>query len=231
MLNFPLLTLIYVVFFVLGVILIIRLITRLWKANVRRNKGAKRVSPVNGIISFLIALLLITFSAAVFWFSMALQSYKVFNKKELAAIVVCDVIAEGEKGFKLTFTEVDGNKKSEPREFLIRGDQWAVDANILKWDSWVNMLGVHTCYKLTRISGRYADINDEVSKERSAYEIDKSNRWLWRILYKNGKKIPFVDAVYGSSTFTYPDETVKFGVYVTTSGLMVEEISGYAQPL
>lgn len=223
MFKFPFLTLIYIVSFLLGIALIVWLIIRLW--NARHKEEVKRLPLAWSIIGFLIALLLITFSTAVFWFSMSLQSYRAFNKKELTAIVVCDVIAEGEKGFKLTFVEISDGKKSEPREFLIMGDQWAIESHILKWDGWVNMLGIHTFYKLIRISGRYVDIEDELSRERSAYEVDKSNRWLWRVLYQKGQKIPFVDSVYGSSTFTYPIENIVFGVYVTTSGLMIQEIT------
>ncbi len=224
MFKFPLLTLIYVVSFLLGIALIVWLIIRLWKANIKHKEGVKRLPLAWSIIGFLIALLLITLSTAVFWFSMSLQSYRAFNKKELTAIVVCDVIPEGEKGFELTFVEINDGKKSEPRKFLIMGDQWAIESHILKWDGWVNIFGIHTFYKLIRVSGRYVDIEDELSKERSAYEIDNSNRWLWRVLYQKGAKVPFADSVYGSSAFTFPLENIVFGVYVTTSGLMIQEI-------
>jgi len=47
----------------------------------------------------------------------------------------------------------------------LRGQQWAVEGHILKWDDWLNLLGLQTMYKLTRVRGRYLRAEDEYRKK------------------------------------------------------------------
>jgi hypothetical protein len=50
------------------------------------------------------------------------------------------------------------------RQFLIRGDQWMIEGDILKWDDWLNFLGLETRYRLTRVRGRYVSTQQETWK-------------------------------------------------------------------
>jgi hypothetical protein len=44
---------------------------------------------------------------------------------------------------------------------------------------------------------------------------------MW--LYQHGSQLPFVNAVYGNATYTFPSESKAFHLYATTSGFMVQE--------
>ena len=49
----------------------------------------------------------------------------------------------------------------ETQELALAGDEWQVDARVLKWRPFADLLGFDTAYRLERISGRYTDIARE----------------------------------------------------------------------
>jgi hypothetical protein len=51
--------------------------------------------------------------------------------------------------------------------------------------------------------------------------VSEEDRWRW--LYEYGSRLPFVQAVYGNTVFTFPAEGKVFAIYVTTSGFMIIE--------
>ena len=226
-----LLLLISLVFFASGGFWLYRLLKRIYLAKVQRsddNKQIRMVSLPNAVIWALASLLLMTIGLAVFGFTMALRAYHIFTKEELVAIIKC-VPGEEDKSLILDYTEVVNTKRKLTKQYTLKGDQWMVDGDILKWDNWVNFLGIHTCYKTTRVSSRYLDVKDETSQPRTAYELNGGTDLLWKTLYRDGQGLPFVEAAYGSATYQFPGENIVFGVYVTTSGYMTKRMSQNAE--
>jgi hypothetical protein len=108
--------------------------------------------------------------------------------------------------------------------YRLRGQQWTIEGHILKWDDWLNFLGLRTMYKLTRVRGRYLRAADEMNEPATVYSLvanEDAPRWRW--LYEYGARLPFVQAVYGNTVFTFPSESKSFDIYVTTSGFMIIE--------
>src|SRR5438270_13996990 len=58
-----------------------------------------------------------------------------------------------------------------PAMYDLAGDALYMDAHILKWHPWVNLLGLHTSYELDRVAGRYNEVSDERGKPHTAYEL------------------------------------------------------------
>ena len=108
--------------------------------------------------------------------------------------------------------------------YQLRGQQWSVEGHILTWDERLNFLGLRTMYKLTRVRGRYLRAEDEVNKPATAYSlVVNEDDPGWRRLYEYGARLPFVQAVYGNTVFTFPAEEKVFAIYVTTSGFTITE--------
>jgi len=110
---------------------------------------------------------------------------------------------------------------------LIKGDQWMVEGDILKWDNWFNFLGLHTRYRLTRIKGRYIQVEDEIQQKGTIYSLVKEeNHPFWRYLYKYGYRLPLVSTVYGNAVFQTAGKDEHFLIYVSTSGFVVRKKVG-----
>ena len=106
--------------------------------------------------------------------------------------------ARGPQHFRATLTQVPSG---EMQMFVLAGDEWQLDARVLKWKGWANLLGLDAQYRLERVSGRYRDIEQERTDERTVYALSENPGIdLWTMLDAVIRSwLPFVDAVYGSA--------------------------------
>ncbi|MBW2038428.1 MAG: hypothetical protein JRI46_02355 [Deltaproteobacteria bacterium] len=195
-----------------------RLIRRL------RRRPVARVGVVTSTLHLLLILLAIAVAAALLFLFAFIQSYTAFTHRELAATVYCASVPDAKDEAILELVTLESPTVAHLRQYRLHGQQWAIEGHILKWDDWLNFLGLRTMYKLTRVRGRYLRAKDEVNKPATVYSLvanEEDPRWRW--MYEYGARLPFVHAVYGNTVFTFPSAAKTFRIYVTTSGFMIEE--------
>jgi len=164
------------------------------------------------------ALLLFSLAALFCTISIAIQGYRALTREELAAIV--KVEPTGEQKFSARFSMPDGGEKA----FSLAGDQLYVDAHILKWKPWANILGLHTSYELDRVAGRYAMLNDETTKVHTVYSLSKDKPLdMFRLRQRFVILNPLLDAEYGSATFINSNSAEEFRLMVSTTGLLIRK--------
>jgi hypothetical protein len=189
-----------------------------------RRSGGQGIGLIQKIFILLISLLFITTGSAMFAAVMYLQAYRAFTHKEIVGIVDARKTKGLDYDIFLRFTPVEKGIKAEEKIYKLKGDQWSIGGDILKFEDWVNFIGIHTGYKTTRIHGRYLKAEDENIKQHTAYDINGGTDAVWLYLYENSSSFPFVNAVYGNSVYTFPSDKDVYGVYVTTSGYSIEKI-------
>src|SRR6266511_6194779 len=114
-----------------------------------------------GAMRALVSALFLALAALSATVSVAIRGYAALTHVSLAATVKTEPI--GPQHFRATVLLADGRLKM----FDVTGDQVYVDAHILKWHPWVNVLGLHTGYELDRIGGRYEALAEERAKPRT----------------------------------------------------------------
>ena len=171
------------------------------------------------IISLLVALLMLSLSALCGTISIAIQGYSALTREDLAATVKIEPL--GMQRFSALVLLPGGHAKT----FSLSGDELYVDAHILKWKPWANILGLHTSYELDRIGGRYTALADESAKPRTIYSLS-ANRPLnmFELRRKFAMLNPLLDAEYGSATFINTNTAEEFRVMVSTSGLLIRKV-------
>ena len=104
----------------------------------------------------------------------------------------------------------------------IGGDEWQMDARVLKWKGNALLLGSDTLYRLDRLSGRYRDISQERTGERSVYSLGEKGMGLdiWPFVQRYSRWVPWVDAVYGNAAYMPMADGARFVVSVGASGLV-----------
>ncbi|MCW8809915.1 MAG: hypothetical protein OQJ93_02950 [Ignavibacteriaceae bacterium] len=150
--------------------------------------------------------------------SISIQGYNALTREELAATV--EIIPVSKQIFMARITFTDSSEK----QFKLEGDEFYIDAHILKWKSLANLLGLHTLYELDRIAGRYTDIEDETNKNRTVYSVAEDkliDAFDLRLKY------PFlsflVDAEYGSASFITTNAHKNLKIMVSTTGLLIRD--------
>lgn len=153
-----------------------------------------------------------------------LQSYRAFEKDRVIAVIQFEQVGPQAYIAKLTVSS-----SGELKEFYMKGDQWQVDARVLRWKG----VGarIKPGYRLDRISGRYTSVNDEISKERTVYSLFSQDGALdlWAYAYKNHQSLPVLEAVYGSATYMPMSDGAQFNVALSNSGLLAKPGNEAAQ--
>jgi len=112
------------------------------------------------------------------------------------------------------------------RMFEILGDEWQMDARVVTWKPPATLLGLDPIYQLDRLSGRYSEVDDELSKVRSAYALSEPVPLdVWQFARKYPKLMPGVDAHYGTATYLPMANDAIYEVKMTRTGLIARPLN------
>jgi hypothetical protein len=132
----------------------------------------------------------------------------------------------GTQEFNATLTYPNGERAN----FALHGDEWQVDARVLKWHAFANLLGFDAAYRLERISGRYTRLEDERTLPRTVYDLNAPGRIdPWVLLHRYRSWVPWVDALYGSATFLPMADGALYEIKVSQSGLLARPLNQAAR--
>ena len=166
----------------------------------------------------LTGLLLVTLGALAGTISIGMLGYRALTREDIAAHIT--VKPDGPKRFTATVRFPEGREAT----FELLGDEIYVDAHILKWHAYANMIGLHTAYELDRVAGRYHDIKDERDAKRTVHALGKEKMIdLYALRQRNTFLAPLLDAEYGSATFVPVNKPAEFELRVSTTGLLIRE--------
>jgi hypothetical protein len=201
-----------VVFAGLGVILFFFGIQRVW----RRRLFA-------GSLEGLVGLLLLAIAALMAAISINLYTYDRLTHESPIVEVRFQGIGPQHFWAYLVF-------RNNTRILDLRGDEWQVDARVLKWHGTAVLIGFDTLYRLDRLSGRYWDLSQERTGPRTVYSLsDEPGLDLWMIAKRYARWMPWVDAVYGSATYMPMVDGARYVVSISSSGLLARPTNDIAR--
>jgi hypothetical protein len=121
-------------------------------------------------------------------------------------------------------------KGERSRSFELLGDEWQIDARLLKWRPMATIAGFDTVYRLERLSGRYSDLAQEQAAKRTVHGLaERGPVDFWALLRKWHEYLPLTDALYGSAAFVPMAEGAEYVVTVSGSGLVVRPANDAAR--
>jgi hypothetical protein len=178
----------------------------------------RRKKLLSSALRILLAALFLALAALFGTITIATVGYKALTYEETAATVRIEPLSA--KSFMAHFRFPDGRQAS----YQLAGDELYVDAHILKWKPFVNILGLHTAYELDRVTGRYIDVKDELGSPRTVFLLSQDkplNMFNLRQRYFFLRRL--LDAEYGSATFINSDKSTIFEIRVSTTGLLIRD--------
>lgn len=139
----------------------------------------------------------------------------------------------------VSFEQIDKRKfvatlaitdNGETSEYYLSGDQWQIDARVIRWKGAMRTLGGKPGYRLDRISGRYLTVEDERVQERTVYSLSSQEYGLdlWA-LAREQERLPWMDAAYGSATFVPMADGAVYEVALSHSGLLARPLNAAAE--
>ena len=190
--------------------LLLLLIALLLFAGARRTRGVGRfLRGVFGLLFFLLAL-------ALGGRGLALLNYLLIADD--VAVAHLSMKQLGLQHFEVTLAPAAGN----PRTLDLHGDQWEVDARVIRWKLSAQLAGFPPLYQLERIGGRYRDIVQEREATRSVQALNDTALFdVWTLKHRFPRWLPFVDADYGSGAYLPMVDSGRFDLFLNTRGGLV----------
>ena len=169
----------------------------------------------------LLFLFVFAFTAAI---ALDLRTYLRLTYEQPVATL--SFTAAGPQDFRATLTDATGRVRS----MELRGDDWQLDARVLKWKGMATVLGMDPVYRLDRIEGRYRNTGQESHDYHSVLDLSADQGLdLWGLAQRNAGWLPWVDAVYGSATYMPMADGAQFSVSLSPTGLLARPANKPAQ--
>lgn len=154
--------------------------------------------------------------------------------------VLSGILAVGLRGYRLLLVEsqvasIDARQLG-PQQFAVRiefpdgshrsatlsGDEWQLDARVIKWTPRAVTLGAQPLYQIDRLSGRYLDANQERSTMPSVVDLGEDSIVdPWHLKKEYPKWLPWIDADYGSAAYLPLVDGGKYTVTISPVGGLI----------
>jgi len=153
----------------------------------------RRIAAAHRALWFMVLLAL---AGTLTLFALALRGYRrLIAEAPVAALSIRQL---GPQKFALRLDLADGSHQSTE----LSGDEWQLDARIIKWTPQAVQLGAQPLYRVERLSGRYRDLVQAQSTLPSVASVGEDSRLdLWHLKKEFPGWLPFVDADFGSAAY------------------------------
>jgi len=197
--------------------LLLLLIAWLLFAGSRRTRGLGRF--LRGVFGLLFLLLALALGVL----ALALHNY--LHIADDVAVAQLSMKQLGPQHFQLVFSPASGSV----RTLELHGDQWEVDARVIRWKLPAQLAGFPPLYQLERIGGRYRDIVQEREATRSVQTLNQDALFdVWTLKHRFPRWLPFVDADYGSGAYLPMVDAGRFDLFLNTRGGLVAKAADEA---
>ena len=113
---------------------------------------------------------------------------------------------------------------------MLRGDEWQIDARVVTWKPPASILGLEPIYQLERLSGRYSDVQRELSEPRTVHALaDDRALDVWNIARRFPLLMPGIDAYYGTATYVPMADGARFEVNLSRDALIARPMNDAAR--
>lgn len=124
--------------------------------------------------------------------------------------------------FTLTLNNADGDQQ---HQFMLDGDQWQLDYRVIRFSTSYFMLSNEHMIKFTRISNRYDNESEQMTRKRYVYPLEKTPLFvpdMWQFFHSAQQYLPFIDSAYGGAVFVPLIDGAEYSVQIGFAGITVK---------
>ena len=187
-------------------------------------RQVRRRHRMRGAIHGLGGLVLGCLAAIVMLVGINLLTYARFTAEQPVATISFQQL--GLQRYDVTLTRRDGDIVRT----TLAGDEWELDARIIKWKGIATVVGFKPLYRLQRLSGRFTRVGDELSRPSTAIALaNDPGVNLWALAHREAGWLPLVDAAYGTATYLPMSDGAEFRVSMSVTGLVARPANAAAK--
>lgn len=196
----------------------------------------KKPSLIEFLVGTIAVLLIFLLVGSFLAFSGWLYTYKALTKETVVAELYISkkVIKDGVPTAKVRYVQLNeepalsflGSKEIENEEIQLemKGDQVFVDANFIRWQNWMSLLGIDPVYKVYRVKSDFRNISDREKYRSSAFELNGGSDKFVEDFAQNQSIFDWAvqSAFVSSAGQNVTDQDQVFNVVVTKDAIVLE---------
>lgn len=134
-----------------------------------------------------------------------------------------------EKGrYRVEMVDSKGNNKV----FSLYGDQWQVNARVLKWNTEADNLLLKPVYRLNQLKGRYFSLAEEQKARNTDHYLTPSySAWIdvWHWLNQHQRWVPWLKAIYASPAYMPMVDGALYDLRLHADGILIKPLNDAAE--
>lgn len=179
----------------------------------RRWRQRRRLSACHRGVWLLTLLSLALLACAL---SLSLDGYRRLTAEQPVATVSVREFAPQQWALRLDLA--DGTHESAQ----VAGDDWQLDARVIKWTPRAVSLGAQPLYRVERVSGRWRDTAKAQAAPPSVAAIGGDGVLdLWQLKRRYPSWLPWVDADFGSGVYMPLFDGARYQVSLAAAGGLI----------
>lgn len=175
---------------------------------------------MRGLISGSFLLVLALAASLV---ALNVQSYARLTWEEPIATVA--VAETGPGRFDVTVAETD----LPAHVYAVEGDQWQLDARVITWKPWANILGLDAQYELERLWGRRLQGPERNTADAVDLFVERPGIDMLHLASQLGDLSPLQQREFGSAVYMPLADGAIYEVRISQKALVVDPMNGVAK--
>ncbi|MEL7480008.1 MAG: hypothetical protein AAGJ29_00460 [Pseudomonadota bacterium] len=173
-----------------------------------------RLQPFSGVFRLLFSVGFLGLAGVVALAGLNLQTYKRLTfERPVATITFAATNIPGQYEARMVYPG------GETDSYAISGDEWELNARVVKFKAFSNLLGFDSVYRLDRLYGRYEDVAR--AAETNGYALSENPGLdVVALSERVGGQFGVEDARYGSAVYNPMSDGLSYDVFMTQTALI-----------
>jgi hypothetical protein len=116
-----------------------------WLIHIMKRQEAKSPKLLASLRNLTLILIAVAMSGMVLFMGFFFRAYQAFTFERPVAEIITQPSDEPDANL-VTLIQFLLDASPSSQQFLLKGEQWMLEGDILKWNNWLNFLGLHTRY-------------------------------------------------------------------------------------
>jgi len=196
----------------------------------------RKRSLVEFLLATVIILAIIIVVGTFFAFSAWMYTYNSLTEEKVVAELYISkkVIKDGVPTYKLRYVPIQqdavipflGNNTPDNSEIRadMNGDQVFVDANFVRWQNWMTLVGFDPVYKVYRVKSDFRNLEERNKFRTTAFDMNGGSDQIVEDFAKNDNTFGFLiqSGFISSAGQNVSDEDQVYNVVVTKDAIVLE---------
>jgi hypothetical protein len=162
------------------------------------------------------------------------QTYNRLSYERPVATVALAAVPGASRTYEATVIELgDEGLPISTQTYTLEGDQWQMDARVITWKPWANVVGLDAQYELQRIWGRDVTSGATATAEGQRMDVAREGLDFMALAEGLGRFSPVTaeERQYGSAVFMPMADGAEYEVRITQEGLAADPKNDFTRGL